>query len=312
MSENSSHLGLEQDVKLDSDSKSAAAKATLADLKVERYDAERKKNYDSYSQAYHHLFKMLQQIPPKLHPTDLSQVLSQCEKIVTLATFYGCLAIIRPYLGSILLQFHRELYIAISKDPPRWLNLSVALESAPVFSEALIHCAGRWGVSLCKWPTSTSILSPVVNKIVESKARRLASLRWEINMTLLVHGLQDDKQQPVTPEGSWDRWLIVSRYRDWLAQKIYTSRREGKWHLTDIYHCIFKGGEAYLPTEKTADELSLEVEEVQADLDALKKYASMAVARLVRNNLMVDVDAVGVEYFTCTEVNPADYPWLKS
>ena len=247
---------------------------------------------------------------PQLHSTDAGQALLQCEMIVALATAYGCLDVVRPYLGNVLFQLRRELCTAIYQDPPRWLKVSVALESAPVFCEALIHCAGCWPT--CTWPTSISSLSMPLIQLIRSKARWLASLRSEINLDLFVNSMNYDRQQPLKPEEQQIKMQVAYMFHQWLARNIYNYRLEGKEHLKTIYYLMSKGGRAYLTRASVAQALYLEEDDIGYHLGRLKNYISMVVAQLVKNNLMMDAETLGVTHFTCIEVTDQDYPWSIS
>ena len=298
--------GLRADVKPEGVPQSATTTAILAQQKqANESNAIAKKRYKGFVEAHHHLFRIYYHYLPQLHSTDAGQALLQCEKIVTLASIYRCLNIVRPYLGSILLQFHRDLYIAIARDPPRWLNLSVALESGPLFTEALIHCAGCW--PLCEWPTSSSSLSPPTIKVVESKAKWLADLRSKINLELLVdsHKIPLEGEQHV-------REKLLSIYHTLLSEQIYKDRTTGKQHLKTIYKAIFEGGEAFLPEEQVAAISGYDEDEIRDDLNTLKSFAKRPVAPLLEDNLMAKPQTLGIKYFTCIEVTAQDYPWSTS
>jgi hypothetical protein len=101
--------------------------------------------------AYHNLFLIIYSRPPVIDTEDISNALRQAELLIKIAELYGSVSTIRPYLNNCMMQYGRDVYTAILADPPRWLRLSLYLESAPIFKEAVIHIVGRYPF----WPSST-------------------------------------------------------------------------------------------------------------------------------------------------------------
>lgn len=101
--------------------------------------------------AYHNLFLIIYSRPPIIDTEDISNALRQAELLIKIAGLYGSIQTIRPYLNNCMSQYGRDMYTAILADPPRWLHLSLYLESAPIFKEAIIHIVGRYPF----WPSST-------------------------------------------------------------------------------------------------------------------------------------------------------------
>ena len=274
------------------------------------------KRHRDYLLAYHNLFRMFYNQVPLVSSTNVDQALEQCEKLVVIAQHYGSLHIIRPYLGNSLAQFRHMLFKSVAKDPPRWLILAVGLESATIYSEALVHCAGCW--PSWPWPTPPTSVQAAVLSIVATKGKELSALCSEINHELLINSLGDDNGRPVTLQKSAEQWMVVSIWRDWLARNLHTYRGNGKGYYGTCYRTMSKGGDAYLPAEKQAEKLGVirgcgmrDWEDVAEDLKVMKDFAMKAVAVLVKNNLFLEPVSTGIEYLTCTEVTADDYPWVK-
>ena len=270
--------------------------------------------HDAHIRAHDDLFRMLYNRAPRLSLLDLNLALAQCERIVIVAETYGSLPVVRPYLGNVLAQYRHALYAAVAQDPPRWLNLSVKLESGSIFSEALIHCAGSW--PNWEWPTPADSIQTRCLELIAVKAKTLADLRSEIDREILMNSISDADGRPVTLESTPESWMVVQVFRDWLTGQMYYNRLGGKDHHGTYYRLMRKGGESYLPFEQQSEKLSAiggngmrfwgEIEE---DLKALKTFAMQAVSQLVKNNLMLDVEAAGIQYLTCIDVCLEDYPW---
>ena len=275
------------------------------------------KRHRGYVLAYQSLFRIFYNQVPLVSSTDIDQALEQCEKLVAIAQHYGSLHIIRPYLGNSLAQFRHTLFKGIAKDPPRWMVLAVSLESATIYSEALVHCAGCW--PCWPWPTPSTSVQAAAFSIITTKGKELLALRSEIDQELLINSLEDDDGRPVTLKKSAEQWMVVNIWRDWLARNLNIYRNNGNGYFGTYYRTLSKGGDAYLPAEKQAEKLC-EIsgygmrhwEDVAQDLKALKDFAMRAVALLVKNNLFLEPVSAGIEYLTCTEVTADDYPWLKA
>ncbi|KAA6412272.1 MAG: hypothetical protein FRX48_04424 [Lasallia pustulata] len=265
--------------------------------------------------AYDSLFLMYYNRAPSVSTTSISVALTQCEAIVSIATIYGSLDVARPYLGNSLSQFRHALYSAITEDPPRWLTLSIPLESASIFSEALIHLVGSWPYST--WPTPAATIPPAMTELIKRKAKRLHDLRAQVDRDLLTNSLSAPDGNPVSFAADPASWFVVQMFRDWLAARLHEMRMAGKPHYGFVYRLMRKGGEAYLPLERVVEALGGvrgrgwgTDGEVKEDLMALKGFARGAVGRLVRNELVADVEKIGVEYLTCVDVGEGDFPWV--
>lgn len=253
---------------------------------------------------------------PSISTTSISAALTQCESIISVATLYGSLNVVRPYLGNILSQFRHALFSAIAEDPPRWLKLSIPLESASIFSEALIHFVGCW--PHCYWPTPAATIPKDMIDLITRKATRLDDLRREVDQELLTNSLSTEGANPVTLASSPESWMVAQLFRDWLAIQMRDARKADLAHHSDVYQLMRKGGDVYLPLETVSEALDGirgkgwgSWAEVAEDLKALKEFAMGAVKPLVRNCLMLDVEAVGIQYLTCVDVGVGDFPWLR-
>lgn len=211
---------------------------------VEDHLGQEKRRRD-YVLAYQNLFRMFYNQVPLLSSIDIDQALEQSERLVIVARHYGSLGIVRPHLGNNLGEFRHALYKAIATDPPRWLILAVSLRSASIYAEALVHCAGCW--PCWPWPTPSTSVQAEVLSIVITKGKELLALRSKIDRELLINSLGDDDGRLVTLKKSAEQWMVVSIWRDWLAQKLRNAddRRFGTYYRT-----LSKGGDAYLLAEK--------------------------------------------------------------
>lgn len=255
---------------------------------------------------------------PSVSTTNVSAALTQCEVIVSVATLYGSLNVVRPYLGNILSQFRHALFSAIAEDPPRWLKLSIPLESASIFSEALIHLVGCW--PHCYWPTPAATIPKDMIDLITQKATRLNDLRREVDQELLTNSLSTEEGNLVTLASSPESWMVAQVFRDWMATQMRDARRADLAPHGNAYRLMRKGGDVYLPLETVSEALHGirgkgkgwgSWAKVAEDLKALKEFGIGAVKPLVRNCLMLDVEVAGIRYLTCVDVGVEDFPWLR-
>ncbi|MCJ1388316.1 hypothetical protein MMC18_001162 [Xylographa bjoerkii] len=271
--------------------------------------------------AHESLLGMYYSKTPNISTTDIDCALDQCERIVVLAKHYGSLPIVQPYLGNLISKYHRQLYTAIAKDPPRWLTLSVALESNSIFREAMIHCAGCYPYS--PWTTHIKSLSNHLISIIIVKAGWLAQLRTETTVELFMNTLKEIKGGPdVSLKTSPEAWIAVQIFQDWVGTQARQLREANKLHYGHHYRLMRKGGDAYLPTDKVRTMLiDTELDgrligdrwdDLETDLNILKYYAKGAVEQITVDNLMVGAESMGLPYLTCVDVGVEDYPWTES
>ena len=286
----------------------------------DKKSTKRNQDYQQYVVAHESLLGMYYSKAPKISTTNIECALGQCEMIIVLARHYESLPIVQPYLGNVLSQYHRQLYTAIAKDPPRWLILSEALESSSIFCEAMIHCAGCYPYS--PWITDTKTLPDNLLSIVKTKADGLARLRTETTVELFMNTLKEIKGgADVSLKTSPEAWIAVQIFRDWLGNQARQLRKTNNLHHAEHYRQMRKGGDAYLPAEKVCT-LLIDIElqgslfadtwdDLETDLNLVKDYAKGVVEQITRDNLMVGAEGMGLPYLTCVPVGAEDYPWTE-
>ena len=270
-------------------------------------------------EAYNNLFLIFYNLPPILTTDDITFCLVECELLVQIAESFGSLPVVRPYLSDIFFQYRGELFKAISKDPPRWLKISVTLQSSVIFAEALIHIVGsypKW-----TWPTRADKLSANLLSLIAAKSRDLMAKRHKVHTELIMVTVRIGKE-PVQWTGDseeYETWFVVQMFRDWLCKKLLDRREQDREYDGSYFRAIAKGGDAYLPFETVSRKLNRfkggdygSWAEVGNDLRMVKEAAGKEVEELVKNNLMLDVEAANIKYLTCTKVDNADYPWNES
>ena len=264
--------------------------------------------------AYNNLFRTYYNHAPSISDTDIGLALTQCEALLAVADTHGSLPVIRPYLGNTFSQHRHALFSAIATDPPRWLNIAIPLQSASIFSEAIIHLAGchpSW-----PWPTLPTAVDPSALAVVATKALGLTLLRAKVDANILRNTIAQ-AGRAVTVADAYPTWLVVQLFRDWFLDRQSAARVAGTPHSAACYRLLRQAGDAYLPAAEQVDMLEAAAgdgpwEDVGLDLKLLKEFARGEVEVLCRNRAMLDVEEARVDYLTCVEVRVEDFPWLKA
>ncbi|KAL9090125.1 MAG: hypothetical protein Q9165_005405 [Trypethelium subeluteriae] len=123
--------------------------------------------------------------------SDITLALKQSEDLIEIAQTLDAISAIRAQINNALQECRQKLYIAIRADPPRWLSLSLTLESRTIFSESVIHIVAYWPDWL--WGTPRQTLAPDLVKLIDRKAKALKVHCWELDRTLLVNTINFDE-----------------------------------------------------------------------------------------------------------------------
>ena len=270
-------------------------------------------NVSKFKDTFKSLFAAFYDEPLRIADNDIRAALEQSEDLVKVATTLHAVPAIRAQVSNVLQEYRQKMYVAIKDDPPRWLNLALALECAPIFSEAIIHIIGCWPDWL--WDTPKETLAPALIKLADQKAKLLEAQRLQVDRKLLVNSIifgEDDRERPASLKETPDAWLAVGVFRDWLVKELNSSPKPSE--VGRLYRSLLRGGEAYLTDTEvypTVDWVgsNLDPDSIIQDLKLLKNFASKAVENICENGLMVSPEALNLGYLTCVDVRPIDYPW---
>ncbi|TVY29129.1 hypothetical protein LHYA1_G002505 [Lachnellula hyalina] len=163
---------------------------------------------------YDNLFRIFYNYPPALDSIDIATAYIQCKSLLTLADLYDALAVVGPRIDHHLLQFQSRLWKQIAKYPTSYLKLGYLAQSKSVFQEALIHVIGAWpqGERHIRRELPDSVL-----EIIEDKVEDMADMVGKIEGRLFRLNLTTSRGERVTPQNSYLDWLVVSLFRQWLA-----------------------------------------------------------------------------------------------
>lgn len=164
---------------------------------------------------YDNLFRIFYNYPPALDPIDIATAYIQCKSLLTLADLYDALAVVGPRIEHHLLQFHSRLWKQVAKYPSSYLKLGYLSQSKAIFQEALIHVVGAWpmGARHIRNQLPDSVL-----QVIEDKAEELEDTVAKIEGKLFRLTLTTSRGERVTPHNSYLDWLVVSFFRQWLAE----------------------------------------------------------------------------------------------
>jgi hypothetical protein len=275
--------------------------------------------------AYKGLFRTYCGQTPAIDNKDINVALRQAEAIIKVAELYGSIPIVRPYLGNCLMQFDRDVYKAILRDPPRWLLLSLYLQSATIFKEAAVHIIGNLG----HWPWSSVKLKDMPDDLVtfiNKKTDRLKRLIADVERTLFTTSIDikgEEAQLAPTDKRTINTWYVTQLWKQWFIRSVTQDEVPKPTGRTDgaKYRAIAKGIDAYLPLETVTDHIKafrkpcpltkVDKAVIEEDLKMIKTFAQTHVQELCVNNSMLSVEEAGIEHLTCAKVDDIDISWIK-
>lgn len=163
---------------------------------------------------YDNLLRIFYNYSPSLDSIDIAVAYVQCKALLTLADLYDALAVVGPRIDHHLLQFNSRLWKQIAKYPSSYLKLGYLAQSKIIFQEALIHVVGAWpmGERHIRHQLPDAVL-----EIIEDKVEDLADMTGKIEGRLFRLSLTTSRGERVTPNNSYLEWLVVSLFRQWLA-----------------------------------------------------------------------------------------------
>jgi hypothetical protein len=281
----------------------------------------------SFSQkaCYTQIFGAIYNIPPQISTDNITVALSQAEKLVELATELGCVRILRSHLGLSFSNYGKDLLIAITKDPARWITLAISVKNVLIYKECLVHLIGA---QPC-WPWKTQIryktLPEDIQHLIRTKSVAIQHTREYYEKNLLSMSLpysvsNGQRIIPLDPTQSSqkDTWITVQVFRDQLAQRIdeLDRSKEGALHHGTFFRRLGKGTLDLIETDRIRGicegTMNSNWPDLNKDIKLLRNHARKEVGALAGNSLLIDPDDHGIGYLTCAEVKDEDIPWLAT
>ncbi len=282
-------------------------------------------------EAYNNLFLMWDSKPPNIDIKNIGTALKQTETLVVIAQLYESESpsFFRMCLNNSILQFGRDVYQAILEEPHRWLQLSLQLESKPIFQESIIHLVGCWP---SYWATAQeSDLPEYVFDLCQQKLTELKNKKKDIDeklfcQTITLRNPDSKLLVDFSDKATFDTYFVVNGWREWFVSKISEAKRNRVKDCVDAkaYQTMAKGGETYLPLSSMVTALEnyqqdehrsmlekqITRESIKEDLKLLKDYAQKTVQPLCKNYSLLSIEEFGITHFTCTKVETHEFPWL--
>lgn len=289
---------------------------------------------------YDNLFRIFYNYPPVLDGINVADAYVQCKSLLALADQYDALAVVGPRVDHHLLQFQSRLWKQIAKYPISYLRLGYLARSKVIFQEALIHVVGQWPVGE---RSIRAALPDIVLDIIEDKVDELEEIISRVEGRLFRLTLTNAKGERVTPGNNYLDWLVVSLFRQWLADNTSPQPSPDRHSnsrntnnppvppppvppLTSIGRAYRTLGSAnsnaFLNHEDCKKFLKLTPELYSRDnlrrfdkrMDEMKTMARDLVRPLLGSGLELDMagssrTSEGISYLTCTAVGSRDLPW---
>lgn len=277
--------------------------------------------HTSAVQCYATVLATFYHLAPQLSKTDIATALVQGEKLVKVATYMGSMQIMCSHLGLAFSNFRQELFVAIKKDPGRWINMGIALRNRSIYDECFVHMVGAY--PMWEWPTKRSKVPDAVHRLVKHKATELRRMRIEVErdltkINILVTNMYDGTSHPPDPTRprEIETWVTVQYVRSEVYKHIddVDEHPERALHFGKLFRGIHRQNLPWLDTWK-AREYCLRVRsmicmDLDEDMVTLRNEAAKIVKPLVDNQLMIEPDTHGVGYLTCVKVQDSDVVWL--
>ncbi|EQK97948.1 hypothetical protein OCS_06340 [Ophiocordyceps sinensis CO18] len=288
---------------------------------------------------YDNLFRIFYNYPPILDGINVADAYVQCKSLLALADQYDSLSVVGPRVDHHLLQFQSRLWRQIAKYPVSYLRLGYLARSKVIFQEALIHVVGQWPVGE---RSLRAALPDMVLDIIEDKVDELGETVGRVEGRLFRLSLTTARGDRVTPSNSYLEWLVVSLFRQWLADNTTpqppagrTGRNRSSSLLPPPVPCVGRAyrtlgscsASAFLGHDECKRFLKLTPELYTRDnlrrfekrMDELKGMARDVVRPLLGSGLELDMGgsgrasegraSEGIGYLTCTTVGNRDLPW---
>ncbi|GJN73325.1 hypothetical protein PLICBS_007403 [Purpureocillium lilacinum] len=290
---------------------------------------------------YDNLFRIFYNYPPVLDAINVADAYVQCKSLLAVADLYDALPVVGPRVDHHLLQFQSRLWKQIAKYPISYLRLGYLARSKVIFQEALIHVVGQWPAGE---RSLRAALPDVVLDLIEDKVDELEEAVSRVEGRLFRLNLTTPRGERVTPSNSYLEWLVISLFRQWLADNTAPQpppdrNGRGAHHhhhpslppavppLTSVgraYRTLGSGNPAaFLGHDECKKFLKLTPELYSRDnlrrfekrMDELKAMARDIVRPLLGSGLELDLagssrTSDGISYLTCTAVGNRDLPWL--
>jgi len=286
-------------------------------------------------QAMHSLLSIFYGKSPLISSNDIDISLRQSEHLMKAAHVYGVVTLVRPHIGNILSQFGRPLYHAILREPLRWLKLSIQLQNAPFFREAMIHVVGTFPDKITA--ETLSGFSDRVKGLVESKVAEMRQKMSTVNEILFSASIDyNGARVRLDPydKSYFDSWFVTQMWRSWFCDNVaecripsrHPSEPNTMTKLGMLYRKIGDGHDTYLPVHEVQEVLRnftvanssegtsfipgfLQWHEAPLDLGLMKKYAQQEVQNICKNESMLSPKEGKFQYLTCTSIATHELPW---
>jgi hypothetical protein len=275
-------------------------------------------------QAYELLLHLMHETSlPKYNNQAFQVTLNAVKKLIDLCSqdFYDVEFLLEPAVNRYLHDHRKDLFLAIKENPASLAIVATRLRDESIMTEAFVHLTGAYHEHSWPWKTSKDRLAVASSSktldMIMTKAEQLEFQCLKADKRLFLNSIlvesEDGGPCRVKIENHKDTWTVVQIFRDWLAEEL-DGTDEDPFARGAVYRKLYRGGDAYLDIStvtKMMTELGVgfDLDELTEDLRVIKGFAKDIVAGLCKNNIMLDVEANGIQYLTCSEFGKEDMPW---
>lgn len=248
--------------------------------------------------------------------TSIEELLQDVVGILDVCEYLDCIRSVSDTLNTAILGQGQILWRSVQANPFAWADLAMRLLSVSVFTEAIIHIAGRWN-SLA--PEEFSSLHPKIREICEDHYNKLQARLCNVEQRVLKF-YPGNIQRPIgatikqTSRMSYANdimtWMALCIYRHWFATMLaIDAHRHSKDGGYKLYSMLAKGGDAYLTKSEINGfrekfPMSTRGEHVlDKHMERLKHMVTLLVAEVMLTELQLDTERYKVDYVTCTHID---------
>lgn len=276
------------------------------------------RNYESILYAFYNKELTIEE-------TEMSAALANCGQLLGISDYLGCTSMISRHVEIALLKHGQDLFRAIQGAPFAWAEMADRIRSELIFKECVIHLVGNWNNVGDKEERLqyAHYMRNIVNKYHPELIGKVKALEVGVLSHYPEAMRLPSEDRPVKRE-SYAKdilvWMALTFFRHWFSQRLVMGKgRDAPDCGYGLFAVLGVGGDAYMDksitnqfhahfpiTKKAMNVLENRLHEFK---ECIKKVVDDS--KLLHSQCQLDVHRFPVNYFTCTEFDRKDFPWLQ-